>query len=120
MPHLKMEILAASTTTVGTSTNVECSVSAVPYLIASPHIELFGPEQIKLSTASNLSLTHTLDPVKTWNAGLYMCSAVLEIDAANIFIEFQSGIHALSVRRKLLILHVYLTQFYKGTSVAQC
>lgn len=99
-----MDITAASMATVGTAMNLECTVSVVPHLITTPHVELFGPEQLLLASANTLSLTHTLDPVMAWNAGQYMCKAVLEIKSVNLYTKFQSAIHPLSVWRKLPII----------------
>ena len=101
-----MEVLVEnSLATVGSGMTINCSVSVVPHLIASPHVELYGPEQLLL-TSGNTSflLNHTLNPVKSWNAGLYVCKGVLEIKSADVHIDFQNFIH-LSVQRKSLNLN---------------
>ena len=85
--------------TVGSVRAINCSMSVVPHLITSPHLEIFGPDQLLLASGS--SLTHTLDPVKSLNAGLYVCNGVLQIRSANIYFDFQRFIH-LSVERKSL------------------
>ena len=91
--------------TVGSVRAINCSVSVVPYLITSPHVELYGPDQRLLASGNtNSSLTHTLDPVKSLNAGVYECNGVLQIKferMSNIYFDFQSFIH-LSVQRKSL------------------
>ena len=86
--------------TVGSGMTMNCSVSVVPHLIASPHVELYKPEQLLLASF-NTSFSLKLNPVKAWNAGLYVCRGVLEIRSADIYMDFQSIIH-LSVQRKLL------------------
>ena len=88
--------------TVGSGMTMNCSVSVVPHLIASPHVELYGPEEFLLASGdTSFSLNHTLNPVKAWNVGLYVCKGVLEIRSADVYVDFQSYIH-LSVQRKLL------------------
>ena len=77
-------------------------VCCVPHLIASPHVELYGPEQLLLASGdTNFSLNHTLNPVKSMNAGLYVCKGEFWIRSANTYVDFQSFMH-LSVQRKLL------------------
>ena len=88
--------------TVGSVRTINCSVSVVPHLITSPHVELYGPDKRLLASGNtNSSFTHTLDPVKSLNAGVYECNGVLQIKSANIYLDSQSFIH-LSVQRKLL------------------
>ena len=97
-----MEILVEDPlATVGSAMTMNCSVSVVPHLIASPHVELYGPEQFLLASSdTNSSLNHTLYPVKSLDAGLYVCKGVLEIRSARVNIDSQSFIQ-LSVQRKL-------------------
>ena len=86
--------------TVGSAMAVNCSVSVVPHLIVSPHVELYGLEQLLLASGdTSSSLTHTLNPVKSLDAGLYVCKGVLQIRTVKVLFNFQNFIH-LSVQRK--------------------
>ena len=98
-----MKVLVADfLATVGSAMTMNCSVSVVPHLIASPHVELYGPEQFLLASGdTNFLLNHTIYPVKSLNAGLYVCKGVLEIRSAHVNVDFQSFMH-LSVQRKSL------------------
>ena len=94
--------------TVGSVRAINCSVSVVPYLITSPHVELYGPDKHLLASGdTNSSLTHTLDPVKSLSAGVYECNGVLQIKSAKVYYEFQSFIH-LSVQRKSELLNSHV------------
>jgi hypothetical protein len=89
-----MKISVEPLATVGSVRTINCSVSVVPHLITSPHVELYGPDQHLLASGNtNSSFTHTLDPVKSLNAGVYECNGVLQINSANIYFDFQSFIH---------------------------
>ena len=104
MPPPKMELLVEDPlATVGSGMTMNCSVSVVPHLIASPHVELYGPEQVLLASGdTSFSLNHTLNPVRSLNAGQYVCEGVLRIRSADVFVKFQSFIRLL-VQRKLLL-----------------
>lgn len=92
--------MAASKAIVGTALTLECTVSVVPHLITTPHVELIGPGGFVLASSANLSLTHALDAVNTLNAGQYVCKAVLEIESVNVLYQTQSTIHPLSLQCK--------------------
>ena len=102
VPPPKMEILVEDPlATVGSAMTMNCSVSVVPHLIASPRVELYGPEQLLLASGvTNFSLNHTLYPIKSLNAGLYVCKGVLVIRSARVNVDSQSFTQ-LSVQRRL-------------------
>ena len=75
-------------------------MSAVPHLITAPHAELLGPGGFVLASGTNLSLTHTLDPVRASNAGQYVCRAALDIESVDVSLSSQSAIHTLTVQRE--------------------
>lgn len=81
-------------------------MSAVPHLVTS-YVELSGPGMVVLANNTNISLTHTLDPVLSSNAGQYICRAVLEIEVLNVPLALQSSVHTLAVRSK------YNIQYYQ-------
>ena len=98
LPAPEVNLTAASVVTVGTSVSLECSLSVVPHLIAAPHAELLGPGGFVLASGTNLSLTHTLDPVRASNAGQYVCRAALDIESVDVSLTSQSAIHTLTVQ----------------------
>ena len=61
LPPPKMEISVEPLATVGSVRTINCSVSVVPYLITSPHVKLYGPDQRLLAIVVTLIphlLTH--------------------------------------------------------------
>lgn len=87
---------------IGTPLTLECSVSVVPHLIRQPHMELIGPNDVTLASGNT---SYTLDPVKAWHVGKYMCKAILRIGEANVHMSSQSNTLFLSVQSKL---HYYI------------
>ena len=106
LPPPEMKISVEPLATVGSVRAINCSMSVVPHFITSPQLEIYGPDQLLLTSGNtSSSLTHTLDPVKSLSAGLYVCNGVLQIrserKSENIYFDFQRFIH-LSVQRKSL------------------
>ena len=78
---------------------LQCSVSVVPHLVTTPHVELYGPGDVVLASDTTLSLNHTLDPVLVSNAGhQYVCEAVLVIESLGSSLTTQSTSYTLNVQ----------------------
>lgn len=101
MPTPEVKISEVHLPIIGTALTLECNVCVVSYLISQPHVELIGPEDVVLASGTtNGTLHYTLDPVKAWNTGRYMCKAVLEIEQASVLLPFQSTTLFLTVQSK--------------------
>ena len=72
-----------STVTAGGQQALECNVSVVPFLTVAPTIQWVAPNNSEIASGSGPSLTHTLDPVSTSNAGQYMCKATADLPSVN-------------------------------------
>ena len=73
-------------------------MSVVPNFVLRPTVELYGPgEQLLASGTTNHLLNHTVDPVGTWDIGLYVCKA----EISRFDLQYESRIHSLSVQCKL-------------------
>ena len=81
-----------STVTAGDKLTVQCTMTAIPYLVVQPTVELLGPEGSVL-TASNMSLMVDLilDPVRTSHAGQYICRASVVIASVSVDVSGQSN-----------------------------
>ena len=92
LPLPEVEI-TAPTVIAGSKLTLECSVTPAPYLTAIPvlQVELSGPGDVVLATGTNLTLTHTLDPVFVLSAGQqYVCKTELEIESLGVLQSSQS------------------------------
>lgn len=99
-----MKISEVNLPVIGTALTLECNVSVVPHLIKQPYVELIAPKGVSVASGnSNDTFSFILDPVKAWNIGQYMCKGILEIEAANVHIPFQSTALFLSVQSKLYL-----------------
>lgn len=100
-----MKISEVNLPVIGTALILECNVFVVPHLIKQPHVEMIAPKGVSVVSSgnSNGTLSFTVDPVKAWNIGQYMCKGILEIEAANVHIPFQSTALFLSVQSELYI-----------------
>ena len=78
------------TVTAGDSHTLQCTVTEVPHLAVQPTVELIGPEG-SLATVVGLILTHTVDSVKTSDAGQYTCMASVDIPLASVDVSGQSS-----------------------------
>ena len=92
-----------STVTAGNSHTIQCTVTDIPYLAVSPTVELIGPGDINtaLAITTNLTLTHTLDPVMTSLAGQYTCRASVMIASDSVDVSGQST-STLTVQSKFI------------------
>jgi hypothetical protein len=105
LPQLEVELIAPFAVIAGNSATLECSVSEIPYLIASPQLQLIGPEGMVLESEESFSISITLDYVATSQAGdQYYCQAQLEIEAVGISISSRSDNYTVSVRGKSVAL----------------
>lgn len=94
-----MEIAAPTTVIAGGELTLKCSVTVVPHLTATPRVELSGPGDIVLASGTNLTLTHTLDPVLVSSAGQqYVCKATLEIQSLGVLQMSQSTTYTITVQ----------------------
>ena len=79
----------------GVEVTLECSVTGVPYK-STPFVQLLGPRDKALANSTSFTLTYTLNPVRTVDAGRYICSAVLEV-GMNMTQKLDSSIGYLKV-----------------------
>ena len=70
LPAPEVTSVVDSTVTAGDSHTLHCTVTEIPHLAVQPTVELIGPGG-SLATAMGLLVTHTVDPVKTSDAGQY-------------------------------------------------
>ena len=75
-----MRLLPTGIPEAGGTVTLNCTVSLTPYLTVSPTLEILGPGELLLaSEETNTYLSYTIDPVMTWDAGLYICRANLKV-----------------------------------------
>ena len=69
-------------------------------------MELIGPGDTVLATTdTSVTLSHTLDPVLVSNSGQqYVCRAVLEIEAVDIFLSSDTSPYALTVQSEFSLI----------------
>ena len=79
-----------STVTAGDSHTLQCTVTEIPHLAVQPTVELIGPGG-SLATAVGLLVAHTVDPVKTSDAGQYTCMASVVIPSASVDVSGQNS-----------------------------
>ena len=103
LPPLVVEIVAPASAIAGGSLTVECSVTAVPHLITPPQVRLFGPDGRLLVGETGYSVSETLNPVMTLQAGQqYFCEAELMIEAMNLSLS-HSDTYTVTVEGKQCI-----------------
>ena len=90
LPAPEVASVVDSTVTAGDSHTLQCTVTEIPHLAVQPTVELIGPGG-SLDTAVGLMLTHTVDPVKTSDAGQYTCRASVVIPSASVDVSGQSS-----------------------------
>ena len=90
LPSPKVASVEDSTVTAGDSHILQCTVTEIPHLAVQPTVELIGPGG-SLATAVGLLVTHTVDPVKTSDAGQYTCMASVVIPSASVDVSSQSS-----------------------------
>ena len=77
-------------------------MTVVPHLIATPRVELSGPGDVVLASSTNLTLTHTLDPVLVSSAGQeYVCKATLAIPSLGVLQMSRSTTYTINVQSEL-------------------
>ena len=102
LPAPKVASVEDSTVTAGDSHTLQCSVTEIPHLAVQPTVELIGPGG-SLATAMGLLVTHTVDPVKTSDAGQYTCMASVVIPSASVDVSGQSS-STLTVKSKSMAM----------------
>ena len=91
-----------STVTAGDSHTLQCTVTEIPHLAARPTVELIGPGSSSVvATVMGLMVTHTVDPVRTSNAGQYTCRASVDIPSVSVDVSGQSS-STLTVQSKFV------------------
>ena len=81
-PPPVLKLILAGVAEAGRATTMNCTVSVVPHLAVSLHplVELVGPTGVVLASGETDSLlSYTMDPVMTWNTGLYYCRATINL-----------------------------------------
>ena len=79
-----------STVTAGNSHTLQCTVTEIPHLALQSTMELTGPGG-SLAIAVGLMVTHTVDPVRTSDAGQYTCRASVNIPSASVDVSGHSS-----------------------------
>ena len=77
----------------------------------TPFVQLFDPEEVTLVNSTNFTLTHTLDPVLTKDAGPYFCKAILEVEGLDMPLELESFKYNLYVQGNGIIFCHILKQY---------
>ena len=90
-----------STVTAGNAHTLQCTVTEIPHLAVQPTVELIGPGGSLVTM--DVMVTHTVDPVRTSDAGQYTCRASVVIPSASVDISGQSS-STLTVHSKLKCL----------------
>ena len=80
-----------STVTAGDQQELECIVSVVPFLTVAPTVQWVAPNNSEVASGSGPSLTHTLNPVRTSDAGQYTCRATVDIPSVGVSVTGQSS-----------------------------
>ena len=66
-------------------------MSVVPFLTVASTLQWVGPGDSEVVSGSGPSLTHTLDPVRTSDAGQYTCRATVDIPSVGVSVSGQSS-----------------------------
>jgi len=91
LPSPQVTTTMNSTVTAGGQQALECNVSVVPFLTVAPTLQWVAPSNSEVASGSSTSLTHTLDPVRTSDAGQYTCRATVDIPSVNVYVSGQSS-----------------------------
>ena len=83
LPAPEVASVEDSTVTAGDSHTLQCTMTEIPHLAVQPTVELTGPGG-SVATVMGLMLTHTVDPVRTSDAGQYTCRASVDIPSVDI------------------------------------
>ena len=99
-----MRLLLTGIPEAGGAVTLNCTVSLTPYLAVSPTVEILGPGEVLLaSEETDTYLSYTIDPVMTWDAGLYICRANLKVlnNRGSVELDEDSkNAHGLSIQCK--------------------
>ena len=102
LPAPAVATVEDSTVTAGDSHTLQCTVTEIPHLAVRPTVELMGPGSSSVvATVMGLMLTHTVDPVRTSDAGQYTCRASVDIPSASVDISGHSS-STLTVQSKFV------------------
>ena len=66
-------------------------MSVVPFLTVSPTLQWVAHSNSEVASGSGPSLTHTLYPVRTSDAGQYTCRATVDIPSVGVSVSGQSS-----------------------------
>ena len=78
------------TITAGDEQSLECTVSVVPNLTVLPTLEWLHSNSGMVASTAGTHLNTTLNPVKTSDAGQYICKATVVIESIGVRVENQS------------------------------
>ena len=84
LPFPKVTTTMDSTITAGGQQALECTVPMVSFLTVAPTLQWVAPGNSEVASGSGSSLTHTLDPVRTSDAGQYTCRATVDIPSVDV------------------------------------
>ena len=108
-----------STVTAGGQQALECTVSVVPFLTVAPTLQWVAPGNSEVESGYGPSLTHTLDPVRTSDAGQYTCQATVDIASVGVSVSGQSST-TLTVQSESPGHSGYLLYCYSYSSLCVC
>ena len=91
LPSPQVTTTMNSTVTAGGQQALECNLSVVPFLSVAPTVQLVAPNNSEVASGSVPSLTHTLNPVRTSDAGQYTCRATVDIPSVGVSVSAQGS-----------------------------
>ena len=91
LPSPQVTTTMDSTVTAGGQQALECTVSVVSFLTVAPTLQWVAPSNSEVASGSGPSLTHTLDQVRTSDAGQYTCRATVDIPSVSVSVTGQSS-----------------------------
>ena len=91
LPSPQVTTTMNSTATAGGQQALECNVSVVPFLSVAPTVQWVAPNNSEVASGYGPSLTHTLNPVRTSDAGQYTCQATVDILSVGVSVSAQGS-----------------------------
>ena len=91
LPSPQVTTTMDSTVTAGGQQALECTVLVVPFLTVAPTLLWVAPSNSEVASVSGPSLTHTLDSVRTSDAGQYTCRATVDIPSVGVSVTGQNS-----------------------------
>ena len=79
------------TLTAGDQQVLVCNVSMVSFLTVAPKVQWVAPNNSEVASGSGPSLTHTLNPVRTSDAGQYTCLTTVDIPSVGVSVTGESS-----------------------------